>query len=1152
MKEVTSEKLDIVENASEEKEEQASETSQAKSTKKTGSKKTKKDPEAEMMDALERVRQEERAKLEALQAREREKTRQMVEKERAKLEAELEKEIKALEAQLAKEMAKAEITDPVPSLSLREEKPEVPKRTRKKAAAKPATKVPAEKEVVQTAVAIDLGDQPVPEAAASEAKVPAKAPAEVPVPAESMEAAQESAALSETAFADAVSADVEPGAAEVPAEVTETVAVAPQEGADAVSADLKPGAAEIPAEVTETVAVAPQEGADAVSADLKPGAAEIPAEVTETVAVAPQAGTDVPLEKAEISAEIAAPATAEKDAGTVINSLEKLREKVFAQKQLERELLEKEATRIQEKDRQLLEKINLVYEELQQEELQGTQTQIDSLLEESEKLRRRIDELEAIVNKVKALKLNDISVIDEKTFELTKEFTVYASDSASVNKLIKDIEAELESLTEEHQKSLAKLREAEAAKDQFYAQLLKLESENKANQQEIKRLRTELENKEKLYYSQISNLNNQILKAEERLKEERDNIRSVLMEIETLKFEKQKLMNENTGLKAEIEMLKDKLEKRLESSIDVAARIDLLEAEKSLLENKILQLNKQLIHKERMKPEGRADDPYSDLLSEIRRLKQDVEELKTRQFPFFMPDFSAYSGAEKNCPYVRFFNPMLIPNLTPQPQPLNEELVREVRELKKEFENFKQGKSSDEDGADNGEKQRLEEYSRKLEEYREELERNKAELNLLAERKDKEIAKITQDFETQMQAKDKEKNMIKAEKEKKIQELQQKIREKDALIEKINQEVKRLTEEDIFDPEFKRKIRVIRDMRRECEEKAVKMEEEHLHNVKAVKEKIDGKNLEIDVINDRIFQLEMSFRQAGDYSSAAQEEYEKSKSKLLLERGLHEEKLRELEEDMKRLESKYEDFLKGNAEEIEKLNNQEAETIEFYLNKLRRSRAKQLEGFQNPESEKQELLDQLDRLKEEPESNPDEIEVDMPFVAPQEDKSSDLENEIEELTRQYSVYYSQITELKAEQDKRVEAEKRLRMNDRNVYDYCSSKVNLEECLKAYQEKSLLAEEKENELSRTGDRSAQLKLKAELQDLEVHRNDLRAKIDFYRKQIQEFERADIVQKYQSLLMQIEKINNILREKREKAQEIKALVQAKTRELEMLRG
>ena len=1092
MKEVTSEKLDIVENASEEKEEQASETSQAKSTKKTGSKKTKKDPEAEMMDALERVRQEERAKLEALQAREREKTRQMVEKERAKLEAELEKEIKALEAQLAKEMAKAEITDPVPSLSLREEKPEVPKRTRKKAAAKPATKVPAEKEVVQTAVAIDLGDQPVPEAAASEAKVPAKAPAEVPVPAESMEAAQESAALSETAFA------------------------------------------------------------DAVSADLKPGAAEIPAEVTETVAVAPQAGTDVPLEKAEISAEIAAPATAEKDAGTVINSLEKLREKVFAQKQLERELLEKEATRIQEKDRQLLEKINLVYEELQQEELQGTQTQIDSLLEESEKLRRRIDELEAIVNKVKALKLNDISVIDEKTFELTKEFTVYASDSASVNKLIKDIEAELESLTEEHQKSLAKLREAEAAKDQFYAQLLKLESENKANQQEIKRLRTELENKEKLYYSQISNLNNQILKAEERLKEERDNIRSVLMEIETLKFEKQKLMNENTGLKAEIEMLKDKLEKRLESSIDVAARIDLLEAEKSLLENKILQLNKQLIHKERMKPEGRADDPYSDLLSEIRRLKQDVEELKTRQFPFFMPDFSAYSGAEKNCPYVRFFNPMLIPNLTPQPQPLNEELVREVRELKKEFENFKQGKSSDEDGADNGEKQRLEEYSRKLEEYREELERNKAELNLLAERKDKEIAKITQDFETQMQAKDKEKNMIKAEKEKKIQELQQKIREKDALIEKINQEVKRLTEEDIFDPEFKRKIRVIRDMRRECEEKAVKMEEEHLHNVKAVKEKIDGKNLEIDVINDRIFQLEMSFRQAGDYSSAAQEEYEKSKSKLLLERGLHEEKLRELEEDMKRLESKYEDFLKGNAEEIEKLNNQEAETIEFYLNKLRRSRAKQLEGFQNPESEKQELLDQLDRLKEEPESNPDEIEVDMPFVAPQEDKSSDLENEIEELTRQYSVYYSQITELKAEQDKRVEAEKRLRMNDRNVYDYCSSKVNLEECLKAYQEKSLLAEEKENELSRTGDRSAQLKLKAELQDLEVHRNDLRAKIDFYRKQIQEFERADIVQKYQSLLMQIEKINNILREKREKAQEIKALVQAKTRELEMLRG
>ncbi|HHZ11781.1 MAG TPA: hypothetical protein GYA05_03595, partial [Acholeplasmataceae bacterium] len=136
--------------------------------------------------------------------------------------------------------------------------------------------------------------------------------------------------------------------------------------------------------------------------------------------------------------------------------------------------------------------------------------------------------------------------------------------------------------------------------------------------------------------------------------------------------------------------------------------------------------------------------------------------------------------------------------------------------------------------------------------------------------------------------------------------------------------------------------------------------------------------------------------------------------------------------------------------------------------------------------------------------------------------------------------------------KRVEAEKRLRMSDKNVFDYCTSKINLDECLKAYQEKTVQMEEKEKELSGTTDRTAQLKLKAEIQDLEVHRNDLRAKIDFYRKQTQELERADIVQKYKILLSQIEKINGILKEKRDKAQEIKTLVQEKTKELEKLRG
>jgi chromosome segregation ATPase len=181
----------------------------------------------------------------------------------------------------------------------------------------------------------------------------------------------------------------------------------------------------------------------------------------------------------------------------------------------------------------------------------------------------------------------------------------------------------------------------------------------------------------------------------------------------------------------------------------------------------------------------------------------------------------------------------------------------------------------------------------------------------------------------------------------------------------------------------------------------------------------------------------------------------------------------------------------------------------------------------------------------------------MPFTRQKERHgNNDLENEIRELTRHYNEYYRQITELKAEQDKRIEVEKRLRANEKTVYDYCTCKVNMDECLKSYQEKSRMIEDKQQELSKTAnrqeDRTSQLKFKAEIQDLDVHRNDLRAKIEFYRKQLSDLEKEEIVQNYKALLSQMEKIRNVLREKREQAEAIKVQVQAKTKELEALRG
>lgn len=1179
MKKVTSEKLDIADNLSEEEElnPKAAESSQEQEVQSTRKKSSNNDPENKMMDALEKVRAEERAKLEALQTREREKTRIMVEKERARLEAELDKEIRALEAQLAKERAKIEKpAEPAPTISLVEAEPaekEAPAKTKaasktvktKTAAAKTKTpaakKAPVDKEaeekpVVQTVIGpVDLlpaEEQPLTQASLEpvEAVETPKVSETAPVQAAESEVATKSEKI-ETAKVEGT---------EVPREVVakEEKAVIPAEDKAPISTETVVEAP-VAFEAVDKVEVIQNAQEKAVpTEDIIPAQAEVKEEIPV------QAKTAM---KEEIPAAVHASSEvkAESDAQTVINSLEKLREKIFAQKQLERELLEKEAAKIQEKERILQEKLTTFDEELaavKTGELDFAQEQIESLLAESENQRRRIEELESIINKVKALKINNVTIIDENTFEISNDFFTLTKSPTDVNNLIKEIEVELDKLTKEHQKTLKRLAESESLKEQYQAEIAKLETEKRFNQQEISRLRTEVENKEKLYMTQIKNLNQSILQAEEKLNQERENSQENLVKIETLNYEKLMLENEVSGLKSEIAMLKDKLQKRLDSGITTAARIDLLEAEKSLLENKIIQLNKQLIMKERIVPDDSAEEPYNHILAEIKRLKAEVNGLKTGQFPFAHPDyFSSYADNQEthNCPYVRFFNPMMIPNLSYQPAALNKELVEEIQKLKDEFVEFKQernNQANESNKAEEDEKNRLiETYANQIKEYQEELERNKTELNLLIERNNQELEKLTENYELQIQAKDNEKNMLKAEKEKMIQELQAKIQEKDALLDEINSELKRLNEDDILDPDFRRKIRVIRDMRRECEEKAEKEEKEFLRNEQAIKEKIDAKNLEIDVINDRIFQLEMNYKQNRDFSIEAQEKYEKAKSKLMLERQLQEEKRRGFEDDMERLHHKYETFLNNNASEIEKLNSQEAETIEFFLNKLRRNRAKQMGGLRETESERDELTRQLDKLQEE--EKPNEIEVDMPFVPEQEVKASaDLERDIQELTRHYNEYYRQITELKVEQDKRIEAEKRLRMSEKAVYDYYTSKVNLDESLKSYQEKSRQIEEKQNELSqisnRPEDRNAQLKIKAELQDLEVHRNDLRAKIEFYRNQIQNLEKADIVLKYKSLLSQMEKINTILREKREQAQEIKALVQAKTKELEMLRG
>src|SRR5690606_8316125 len=163
---------------------------------------------------------------------------------------------------------------------------------------------------------------------------------------------------------------------------------------------------------------------------------------------------------------------------------------------------------------------------------------------------------------------------------------------------------------------------------------------------------------------------------------------------------------------------------------------------------------------------------------------------------------------------------------------------------------------------------------------------------------------------------------------------------------------------------------------------------------------------------------------------AAKDEYEKTKGKYLVELQLLEEKLKNFSEDLTRTQQKYERFLNNKEIELNKLKQEEVETIQYYLNKLIKEN-KINNRLKTTEEEKQNLVHELDQLKSE--NNNVITEIDA-YAAEEKlnnlkERIANLESEIQEHTRQYNVYSEKIAELKAELNKRLDLESDLRQND---------------------------------------------------------------------------------------------------------------------------
>ncbi|NLM32769.1 MAG: hypothetical protein GX203_01045, partial [Acholeplasmataceae bacterium] len=168
-----------------------------------------------------------------------------------------------------------------------------------------------------------------------------------------------------------------------------------------------------------------------------------------------------------------------------IDNLQKLREQIFAQKRLERELMEKEAKKVKELDEKIASRIPGYTDELVYEVDENLAYQLE---QENKELLEKIEQLEYKYQTLLHSKYNNIDIFDKNTLEISPNF---------LEALQRDLNANILDEFSQMQQELQEIRSIYQQKEQSDL-LLKQKIDEFQNiyfkkQQEVDRLKTQIE-----------------------------------------------------------------------------------------------------------------------------------------------------------------------------------------------------------------------------------------------------------------------------------------------------------------------------------------------------------------------------------------------------------------------------------------------------------------------------------------------------------------------------------------------------------------------------------------------------------------------------------------------------------------------------------
>lgn len=855
--------------------------------------------------------------------------------------------------------------------------------------------------------------------------------------------------------------------------------------------------------------------------------------------------------------------------GRPVDNIARLRQKMLAQKRLERELMEKES-KVQPTK---LEPRYIPIEDEEEDEVVAPQLldakkQIDELREENSDLFEKISKLEqenaelksAMEQKSSEANDEEIEKLNKLIDQLDKEIEDKNAELESKEEFIKALEFEMEELRHEIEDLEQEISDMNAETDPEVKELSeRIELINKEHSEEIEKIHES-------YVDEISDLRSEIdeLKAQDtetlqnELNEKVAQIALLTSQVALLQDSKDQLeASEKRIAELEVEVNHaTELIVELEEKADAAEKALAAQEAEANKDEEIARLTEQLAQKEADALEANEKAEQIELLTKQLAAKDEeiaklTEELQNKE-PAQDKDEEIAALYEKL--EAKEQEIIDLSNDTAKDEEIAS-LLRRIQELEEE----------------NKELTKLAE----MKQYITDLEADKAALEQANEANTLRIAELESSLQEQPEEVEEDPDVVAFNEEitQKIAQLEAEIATKDQQLLILTEKFNSLKEEDIIDPEFKRKIREIRDMKQEVIESS-NIDRANLQaSVDSITADLEKRRETFAEVSGRLNALDKEHQKVGSRSSLNRENYLAKRSVIMTEYNATKERVKAIEEEQQIAILKLNTATVNAEERIAKLNQAEAEIIAQYLEQLRADYIDNDADYITKMEEKDTLIRQLDELNqlhhqtqsailashnllsETLQSNRELRERLLAgHVTDLDQRINTLTNNVDDLTAQYNNLVGKINLIKQKQEERMVAEDKLRNTEESIISYVNVNEDYNSLISTYYVNNVqvVAYRSEiNALVNEANIEEADKVKVELNDLLIIQSDLLAKIEYVKRQLNEISDNERVKYYIRLVKSMEQLRSKNIELRSEAAKIKEQINSKKIELELLK-